>query len=183
MRVIAGSARHLNLVAPTGLETRPTLDREKETLFNVLGPRIIDKSFLDLFAGSGQIAIEALSRGASSAVLVESAKEALDCIKTNLEKTKLLDYAKVINKDVFSALNELKGGEPFGYVFMDPPYNKELEKQVLKSLIEHKLVDEDSVIVVEASNETVFDYLEELGYQIIKEKIYKTNKHVFIELA
>lgn len=182
MRVIAGSARHLNLIAPEGMGTRPTLDREKETLFNVLGPRIIGQSFLDLFSGSGQIAIEALSRGCESAVLVENTKEALECIRINLEKTKLSELAKVINKDVLVALNELKEHEPFGYVFMDPPYNKDLEKQVLQRLKELSLVDEDSVIVVEASNETEFDYLSDMGYQIIKEKVYKTNKHVFIEL-
>ena len=89
MRVIAGSARRIPLVAPEGKNTRPTTDRIKETLFNMLQDDIPGCQFLDLFSGSGGIGIEALSRGAKQAVLVEFGKEALECIRKNLEKTKL----------------------------------------------------------------------------------------------
>ena len=105
MRVVAGSARSLLLKTPEGKETRPTTDRIKETLFNMIQFDIEDASFLDLFAGSGAIGIEALSRGARNAVFVENAKEAYECIIDNLNHTKLADKATVLKQDVFTALS------------------------------------------------------------------------------
>lgn len=181
MRVIAGSARRLNLRTLEGLETRPTTDRIKETLFNMINPYISGTVFLDLFAGSGQIGIEALSRGSKSAVFVEFNKEAVNCIEENLEKTRLKDNAKVMNSDVMSALRKLEGKYVFDYIFMDPPYGKNLEKETLNYLKESDLVNEDSVIIVESDLVTKFDYLDDMGFDIIKRKEYKTNCHVFIE--
>ena len=104
MRVIAGSARSLKLKTLEGIDTRPTTDRIKETLFNMIAPYLYDCEFLDLFAGSGGIGIEALSRGAKEAVFVEQNKKAVACIKENLTHTHLSDKAVVMSKDVMTAL-------------------------------------------------------------------------------
>lgn len=183
MRIISGNKRGMVLETPEGLDTRPTSDRIKETLFNMIAFDIPDCCFLDLFSGSGQIGIEALSRGAKSAVFVEKDRKALSCINKNLTKAKLLDCSKVYNEDVFSALGRIKCSEGFDFIFMDPPYNKLIEKQVLEALKDKAYIREDTVIIVEASLETSFDYLSELGYAITKEKVYKTNKHLFIKKA
>ena len=181
MRVIAATARSLQLKTLDGLDTRPTTDRIKETLFNILAPYLYDCIFLDLFAGSGGIGIEALSRGAMEAVFVEKNPKAMACIKDNLKHTRLERRALTIAADVMTALYRLEGEKQFDYIFMDPPYNQGLEKQVLAYLAESDLLAHRGVIIVEASKETSFDYLDDLGFQVIKEKVYKTNKHVFIE--
>ena len=181
MRIIAGTARSMPLKTIEGKDTRPTTDRIKETLFNILQMDVPGAVFLDLFAGSGGIGIEALSRGAKEAVFVEKNPKAVSCIKENLKYTKLDSNAQVVATDVLSALARLRGTSAFGIIFMDPPYNHNLEKQVLASLNDSNLVDEDTLLIVEASKETTFDDVEALGYSIIKEKLYKTNKHVFLE--
>lgn len=182
MRVIAGSARRLNLKTIEGLDTRPTTDRIKETLFNMINPFLADANFLDLFAGCGQIGIEALSRGAKEAVFIESNKGAAACIEENLRVTKLDSNAKVMCQDVFSALKRLEGNYMFDYVFMDPPYNKLLEKQILEYLKSSALINLESTIIIEASLETEFDYLDDLGFKVMKRKEYKTNTHMFVAL-
>lgn len=183
MRVIAGSAKRLQLKTLDGMDTRPTTDRIKETLFNMLSPYLYDCIFLDLFAGSGGIGIEALSRGAMEAVFVEKNPKAMMCIRENLKYTRLDRKALTISSDVMTALYRLEGEKQFDFIFMDPPYNQELEKKVLEYLEDSQLLSDEGVIIVEASKDTSFDYLAELGFALIKEKVYKTNKHVFIEPA
>lgn len=183
MRVIAGTAKRLQLKTLDGMETRPTTDRIKETLFNMIAPSVFGSVFLDLFAGSGGIGIEALSRGAKKAVFVEKNPKAMACVKENLNYTKLSEKAMTMTKDVLTALYQLEGEKVFDFVFMDPPYDQDLERQVLTYLSGSELIYEDTVIIVEASKHTDFSYLEDLGFTLIKEKEYKTNKHVFIEKA
>ena len=131
MRVIAGSARSLKLKTLEGIETRPTTDRIKETLFNMISPQMYDCIFLDLFAGSGGIGIEALSRGAKEAVFVEKNPKAMECVKENLKFTRLEKKGLTLTKDVMNALYQLEGEKVFDFVFMDPPYNMGIEKRVL----------------------------------------------------
>lgn len=181
MRVIAGSAKRLQLKTLDGMDTRPTTDRIKETLFNMLSPYLYDCIFLDLFAGSGGIGIEALSRGAMEAVFVEKNPKAMTYIRENLKYTRLERKALTISSDVMTALYRLEGEKQFDFIFMDPPYNQQLERKVLEYLAGSQLLADEGVIIVEASKDTSFDYLEELGFSLIKEKVYKTNKHVFIE--
>lgn len=181
MRVIAGVARSLPLKSVPGLDTRPTTDRIKETLFNILQDEIYGCRFLDLFSGSGAIGIEALSRGASEAVFVENNKKAIVCIKENLDFTRLSDKAEVLSCDVLSGLHRLESGEPFQVVFMDPPYEQEWERKVLEELSESSCITDDTLIVIEAAKETSFEYLNELGYKLLKRKEYKTNTHIFIQ--
>lgn len=181
MRVIAGSARRLNLVTPKGLSTRPTSDKVKETLFNIIAPLLYDIRFLDLFAGSGGIGIEALSRGAREAVFIEKDKNALECIRKNLLTTHFTENSQVVPYDVLSSLYNLDSRETFDIIFMDPPYDMGLEKQVLSILALSKLIDEDSLIIVEASIGTDFSYVNDLGMEVTRIKEYKNNEHVFIK--
>lgn len=180
MRVIAGKARRLNLKTIPGNDTRPTTDRIKETLFNILQPEIPGCRFLDLFSGSGAIGIEALSRGADYAVFVEKNPKACACIRENLSFTKLAEGGKLLNMDVLQALRSMEGQAAFDCVFMDPPYNNELERQVLEYLQDSSLADEDTLIIVEADLHTDFSYVEEFGYELSRSKEYKTNKHIFL---
>ncbi len=181
MRVIAGTAKRIQLQTIEGLDTRPTTDRIKETLFNMISEYIADSSFLDLFSGSGAIGIEALSRGAEHAVFVEQSKAATACIRNNLKATKLENHAEVLEMHVLSALKMLENRRTFDYIFMDPPYDKFLEKSVLEYLSSSDLLSEDGIIIVEASLKTDFSYVKDFGFSIIKVKEYKTNKHIFLE--
>lgn len=180
MRVIAGSARRLLLKTPEGMDTRPTTDRIKETLFNMLQPEIPGCHFLDLFSGSGAIAIEALSRGAAEAVLIENQPQAISCIRQNLSSTHLEERAAVMEGDVFDCLKKLDTRhEPFEIIFMDPPYHHGLERQVLRLLRDSSLLDSHTRIIIEASKDTDFSWLDQEGYELIRDKEYKTNRHVF----
>lgn len=180
MRVIAGTARSLPLASPRGMDTRPTTDRIKETLFNMLQPYIPGAVFVDLFSGSGAIGIEALSRGAARAYFIEQAPAAISCIEQNLAFTKLKERGIVIKQDACVALNGIHEIQA-DIIFMDPPYHQEQEKRVLATLRTIPFVTEETLIVVEADLHTEFSYLEEYGFQITKEKKYKTNKHLFIQ--
>lgn len=183
MRIIAGTARSLPLKTVEGLDTRPTTDRIKETLFNVMQNEVPGSYFLDLFAGSGQIGLEAVSRGARYAVFVENNKKAAACIEDNIHFTKFDKETKLIQSDVITALRSMEGKYQFDIIFMDPPYNQQYEKEILEYLRTSSLVKEDTLLVAEASLGTSFDYLEEMGYTLNKLKTYKTNEHAFIRKA
>lgn len=121
MRVIAGDARGQALIAPRGRETRPITDRVKETLFAILGERVPGARVLDLYAGTGSIGIEALSRGAEHGTFVEHAREAVVALRTNLERTGTADRAEVVVGDVMRFLAR-PAASGWGLVFLDPPY-------------------------------------------------------------
>lgn len=180
MRVIAGKARRLKLLTPPGMNTRPTTDRTKETLFNILQPGIPGCRFLDLYSGSGAIGIEALSRGAACAVFVEKNRAAAECIRKNLEFTRLKDDGQILCRDVLAALGQLEGSPAFDYIFMDPPYGRQMEKKVLEYLASSSLLGQGGTVIVEASLETSFAYVQALGLEVRKRKEYKTNMHVWI---
>lgn len=184
MRVIAGKARRLNLKTPQGYDTRPTTDKIKETLFNILVPYLADIDFLDLFSGSGAIGIEALSRGAKYAAFVDNDRAALECIKSNLKLTKLDSQAEVYSMGALEAINSLEiKGKVFDIVFMDPPYNNNLERDILLKLQDSNIIYCDTIIIVETSKQTSFDYLENTKLRVYKKKEYKSNQHVFIEMV
>lgn len=179
MRVIAGTARSLPLKTPEGMDTRPTTDRIKETLFNMIQTKVPGSVFVDLFSGSGGIGIEAISRGATKAYFVENAPKAISCLEENLVFTKFTERAIVLKQDAASALHSIYEKE-IDIIFMDPPYDQEHEKRILSQLSHMKYVTEDTLIIVEASLHTDFSYLEEFGFTLEREKKYKTNKHVFV---
>lgn len=181
MRVIAGKARRLQLKTPKGKDTRPTTDRIKETLFNMLQDELFDVNFLDLFSGSGGIGIEALSRGARYAYFVEQNKEACDIIRDNLHTTHLENQGTVLMMSALNALVALQGRERFHVVFMDPPYGKGLEKEIIKNPLFLSILEPKALVIVEADLNTILEETDLSGFRILKEKIYKTNKHIFLE--
>jgi 16S rRNA (guanine966-N2)-methyltransferase len=150
MRVIAGTARGRRLTAPRGSRTRPTSDRVREAVFSSLQPRLPDAAILDLFAGSGAMAIEALSRGAASAVLVEDNRAALAAIDVNLDTAGVGPRATVVAASLPGAMARLVG--PFDIVFLDPPYD--LDRDVLTDVLARlsPLLAPDAVIRLEQSN-------------------------------
>ena len=181
MRVIAGSARRIPLITPAGEGTRPTTDRIKETLFNILSPTLADASFLDLFAGSGGIGIEALSRGAGKAVFSDRSPEAIRCIRENLEKTGLADRAEVYQEDAFSVLRRLEARHlAFDFIFLDPPYGQGLERKALEILAASSLMDDQTWVIVETKTGEDFSWLSDCGLVIDRIKEYGSNQHLFI---
>lgn len=182
MRVIAGEKRHLLLKTLDDLSIRPTTDKIKETLFNMIQFDIPDKNFLDLFAGSGAIGIEALSRGASKATFVDNNDRAIKIIKENLEHTGLTERANVIKSDASLSLENLsRKNEKFDIVFMDPPYDKGLYMPVLEKMSNSNLVDENTIIILEVGLKDDADGVSNLGYTITRVKKYKSNKHIFLK--
>lgn len=183
MRVISGSAKSLPLKTLEGFSTRPTTDRIKETLFNMIQPSIPDCIFLDLFSGSGAIGIEALSRGAKNAIFVENNQKAVKCIEENLKFTKLYESARVLSMDVFMALKKLDGAFTFDLIFMDPPYQLNCEEDILRYLSNSSsLLHENTRIIIEADLGKELPYADIYGFEIVREKKYKTSKHIFLKL-
>ncbi len=179
MRVIAGRARSLKLKVPQGEGTRPTTDRIKETLFNILQGEILGCTFVDLFAGSGGIGIEALSRGARYAWFAENNREAVSCITKNLSFTKFADQATLLKGDVFNSLSLIQEKEA-DIIFMDPPYDCGFEESLFTSLSRMPYVTGNTLLILETQIKKELDFLERKGFTVIREKKYKTNKHVFI---
>lgn len=154
LRVISGTAKKRRLRVPRGLEVRPTADRVKEALFNILGGLVLGCSFLDLFAGTGNIGIEALSRGAASAVFVEKNNKNIRVVKENLAITGLDTSARLICQDVADALSLLgREGQRFDIIFLDPPYLKDFEMDALVGIADHCLLKPDGMVIIESSKE------------------------------
>ena len=146
MRVITGTARGTNLKAPPGLATRPTADKVKQALFNII-QYDISGDVLDLFAGSGQLGIEALSRGARHCVFVDQSPEAIRVIRDNLEKTKLSDRAQIVRSDALSYLS--RGKKSFRLIFLDPPYAEKSLENAIKCISEIDILGESGIIITE----------------------------------
>lgn len=149
MRVISGKARGTKLSSIESLSTRPTLDRVKESLFNIIQNNLRDAVVLDLFAGSGQLGIEALSRGADKAYLCDINRDAVKMIKQNLEKTKLKDKAVVINEDYKKALRTLNTNEKFDIIFIDPPYKEDIAVDSIIDIIHESRLKENGIMIIE----------------------------------
>ena len=179
MRVIAGSARRLRLVTPDGNDTRPTQDRIKETLFNMIQNQVPGAVFVDLFAGSGGIGIEALSRGASRAYFIENAQNAYKCILQNLKTTHFEEVATVLKQDVVLGLRNIHE-EEVDIIFVDPPYHGELYERTLSQLAQMSYVTENTMIICESAEDMDFSFAEQYGLEVRREKNYKSNKHVFL---
>ena len=179
MRVISGMARGKKLTTLEGLETRPTLDRVKESLFNILQFDIKNARVLDLFSGSGALAIEALSRGANEAILCDNSNKAIKVINKNLEDTRLKEKTVIINKDYMNALEEIKKeNKKFDIIFLDPPYKSDYIYKSINKIIEYNLLEEEGLIVVETDDK---DKIEEIK-KIKNIEIYDTRRYgiVFI---
>ena len=151
MRVISGTARGTNLETLEGNNTRPTLDRVKEALFNIIQCNIVDANVLDLFSGSGALGIEALSRGAKACIMCDKSYEAIQIINKNIRKTHLEEKAKVIKNDYKKTL-ELLQGQKFEVIFIDPPYALDIAVSSIKYIIEFNLLADDGIIILETDN-------------------------------
>ena len=147
MRVITGKARGIQLKTPEGMLTRPTADRVKEALFSIINFDIPGASVLDLFGGTGQLGIEALSRGARSAVFVDSREDACKLIRENLKRTKLEADAKVVRSDYLDFLNRTR--EQFDIILLDPPYAEVFLENALKRITEIDILRSGGIIVAE----------------------------------
>lgn len=153
MRIIAGKYKAKRLNSPKTDKTRPTLDRVKEALFSKINFELQDSVVLDLFAGSGALALESISRGAKEAVLCDSSREAIKIIKQNIEKTKTNEKTLILNLDYKKALEDLKNKDiKFDIVFLDPPYQTDFAEEAVKIIIENKLLNEDAIIILETDN-------------------------------
>jgi 16S rRNA (guanine966-N2)-methyltransferase len=147
MRVIAGTARGIPLIAPEGRDTRPTSDRVRESLFNILGPRIVGAEFLDLFAGTGANGIEALSRGAARCVFIEHSRAACDCILKNAQKARVWDRGALHRTALPEALARVPG--TFDIVVADPPYAYEHYADLLQALLDYDSLAPQALVVIE----------------------------------
>ena len=166
MRIITGKARGTKLNTLAGEATRPTAERTKEAVFSIINFDISGARVLDLFAGSGQLGLEALSRGAEYAVFNDSSREAAAIIRANAEKTRLIDACEILSTDWQAVLRRLANKESFHLVFLDPPYAGGFLPKVLAKMIEWNLLAEGAVIVCESADEgDVFDSDEELKKQ------------------
>lgn len=147
MRVITGKARGMALKAPKGMDTRPTMDQVKEGIFSAIQFEVEGRRVLDLFAGSGQMGIEALSRGARSAVFVDMRDDACRIVRENLQKTRLEDAARVVRSDYLSFLKTCR--ETFDLVFLDPPYAEVFLENSLKTISQIDILSDSGIIITE----------------------------------
>ena len=169
MRVITGKARGVVLKTPEGLQTRPTSDRVKEALFSIIQFDIPGRKVLDLFGGTGQLGIEALSRGADSAVFVDAGEAACKLIKENLRRTRLEAQAKVVRSDYLQFLSATK--EKFDLILLDPPYAEVFLENSLKCISEIDILQTDGIIVTERPIEKILEW-ENSGFSRSKDYKY-----------
>ena len=155
MRIITGSARGIALATLEGENTRPTADRTKEALFSMIQFEIEGRKCLDLFAGSGQLGLEALSRGAAHCVFTDEAREAVDIVLANAKKTKLNDRCRAATGSFDRYLQSAKGKEAFDIIFLDPPYNTDYIARSLRLIAEGELLRAGGRIVCESDNGTL----------------------------
>lgn len=150
MRVIAGTARGMRLAAPAGLRVRPTSDRVRESLFNIIAPHIEGARFLDLFAGTGANGIEALSRGAAFCSFVDKDARSLAVVRGNLEVTRLIAHAHLHRRELPEGLGVMAvGGTPYDIIFADPPYDFDAYDQLLDNVMTTALLASEGIVIIE----------------------------------
>ena len=181
MRIISGKARGTKLYTLDGTATRPTLDRVKESLFNIIQNDIEDSTVLDLFSGSGAIGLEFLSRGAKRAVLCDSSKAAIKIIKQNVQKTHFEEKVEVYNME-FTKLVERLQNQKFDIIYIDPPYATDFIKISLEKIIEYELVNENTKIIVETDDETrILNQIEKMDVEITDKRKYGRATIIFLK--
>lgn len=174
MRIISGKARGTKLFTLEGLNTRPTLDRVKESLFNILNFKLQDSIVLDLFAGSGALGLEAVSRGAKQAIFSENNREAQKIIEKNIEKTKFDEQTLLIKADYKDVLLKISEKEiKCDVVFIDPPYKTDLVKKALEEILNRDILKEDAIIVLETDEpERIEQEIATLNFEVIDNRKY-----------
>ena len=181
MRIISGKARGTKLYTLEGITTRPTLDRVKESIFNIIQSDIEDSIVLDLFSGSGAIGLEFLSRGAKRAVLCDNSKDAIKIIKQNVQKTHFEEKVEVYNME-FTKLVERLQNQKFDIIYIDPPYATDFIKISIEKIIEYKLVNENTKIIVETDDETrILNQIEKMDVEITDKRKYGRATIIFLK--
>ena len=168
MRIIAGKRKGLNIKTIEGETTRPTRDMVREALFSILTSKIPDAKFLDLFAGSGAIGIEAISRGATEACFSDTNPQCIKIIKENINKANFENESRIFNLDYKLVLKKLKD-EKFDVIFIDPPYESDLYEKSLEVIKNNNLLNKDGIIVLEHPIDKNIDLK---GFEVIKVKTY-----------
>ena len=182
MRIISGTARGTKLYTLEGQATRPTLDRVKESLFNIIQNEIPNSIFLDLFSGSGAIGLEAASRGTKKSILCDKSKDAIKIINRNIEKTHLKEKVELYNLD-YQTLIKTKIKGKVDIVYIDPPYDSDFAIKSLELLIEQKIIDENSKIIIETDNgEKILQQLEQVNVEITDKRKYGRAILVFLNI-
>lgn len=155
MRIIAGSAKGTRLKMVAGKHVRPTSDRVKESLFQVIGPYFEGGLVLDLFCGTGALGLEAVSRGADRAILIDSSRASCEVARANAQSARLSEHVEIYRRDVMAGIQQLhKRHLKFDFIFMDPPYMKNLLTPVIKKLSHFDLLSDDGIIIAEHSSES-----------------------------
>lgn len=171
VRVISGSARGLKLNTPGDDRVRPTTDRVKESMFNIVQDWVYDSQVLDLFAGSGALGIEALSRGASQAVFCDNSLDSIKIIKSNIEKARVVDRSQIVSGDFKRCLRDMETkNQSFDMIFVDPPYYEGLFEEVLDTIRSCKILKKDGIVIVEHDAKKPIGQVE--GLEVYKEKKY-----------
>lgn len=180
--LLVGTARGTKLNSREDISTRPTLDRVKESLFNILNNKIDGSVVLDLFAGSGAIGIEFLSRGCKKAYMCDKSQEAIKYVKDNLKKTHLEENAIVSNKDYAKFLRELSNQNiKFDIIFLDPPYELNISKEAIKLILELGLLNEDGIIIIESDEkDREIKNLENLNVEVYDSRKYGRANLIFL---
>lgn len=180
MRIISGTARGTNLFTLEGTDTRPTLDRVKESLFNIINLKIYDAVVLDLFSGSGAIGLEFASRGAKEVVLCDNSKKATQIIQKNIEKTHLQEKVKLYNCDYIELLENSKD-KKFDIIYLDPPYKTDYIIETINLILDYDLIDEDGLIIAETDEpERIESELNEKNITILDKRKYGRAYLIFI---
>ena len=181
MRIISGKASKTKLYSLEGLNTRPTLDRVKESLFNIIQNNIFDSIFLDLFGGSGQVGLEALSRGAKKAIFCDNSKEAIKIIEKNISKTHLENNSKIYTMS-YEKLLTTKINEKLDIIYIDPPYKSDFAYKAVEIIIKKDLIDKNSLIIIETDQEEkIIQQLKNLEVEIIDKRKYGRIHLIFLK--
>lgn len=183
MRIISGTARGTKLYTLEGQTTRPTLDRVKESIFNIIQNQIINSNFLDVFSGSGAIGLEAASRGAKKVILCDKSKDAINIINKNIEKTHLKEKIELYNLDYETLLkNKIK--EKMDIIYIDPPYNSNFAIKTVEYIIEKNIADKNSTIIIETdSEEKILEELKKIDIEITDKRRYGRATLIFIKIG
>lgn len=181
MRIISGKTRGTKLYTLDGENTRPTLDRVKESLFNMIQSKINDCIFLDLFSGSGAIGLEAASRGAKKVILCDNSKEAIQIIKRNIEKTHTEEQIELYHTSSQELLeNKIK--EKVDIVYIDPPYKTNLAFDSVKTILDKEIINKNSIMIIETDEvERVISQVRNLKIEIIDQRRYGRAHLIFLK--
>lgn len=184
MRIITGRLKGMNLFSPKNMDVRPTADRVKESVFNILGNSFYDAKVLDLFAGSGNLGLEAWSRGAQTVHFVDQSKQSLLLLGRNLEKAKVQEQVTVHKGDAINIIKKLfVSNKKFDYIFCDPPYNCGYVQKVLSCIAQYDILEDGGLIIVEHNKEEVIDLSGVYKLELLRIEKYGDTVVTFLKKA